>query len=74
MLPLRFRAIPVAGDSGPAARSGPADTTWMPHPRRWNDMNAASMQYGSDTGGARVAKVRSRVRVTGSEVESLEGR
>ena len=31
-------------------------------------MNAASMQYGSDTGGARVAKVRSRVRVTGSEV------
>jgi len=39
---LRFYSIPVTGDSAPGARSGSADTTWMPHPRRWNDMNAAS--------------------------------
>jgi hypothetical protein len=28
-----------------AARSGSADTTWMPLSRRWNDMNAASTPY-----------------------------
>ena len=43
LVPLSFHSIPVTGDSALGARSGSADTTWMPHPRRWNDMNAASM-------------------------------
>jgi len=42
---LRFCSISVTGDFWPAVRSGFADTTWMPHPRRWNDMNAASTPY-----------------------------
>ena len=42
---LRSRSIPVTGDSRPGARSGSANTTWMPHPRRWNDMRAASTPY-----------------------------
>jgi hypothetical protein len=28
------------------AGSGSADTTWMPHPRRWKNMDVASTPYG----------------------------
>ena len=28
------------------ARFGSADTTWMPHARRWNSMKVASTPYG----------------------------
>jgi len=52
---LRLSAAFVTGDplifdSGTPAcpgrpRPGSAHTTWMPHPRRWDDMNAASTPY-----------------------------
>jgi len=41
-IPVTFpRPVLPASPPGPA----PADTAWMPHPRRWNDMNAASTPY-----------------------------
>ena len=40
-------ASSCAATSGPgtSTRDQPADTTWMPHPRRWNDMKGASTLY-----------------------------
>jgi len=45
LVPLRTRDISVTGDSAPAAPSDPVDTTWMPHPRRSNDLDVASTPY-----------------------------
>jgi hypothetical protein len=51
-MPQTYRTLRVArSDEGvlavtlgaPVFRSGSADTTWMPHPRRWNSMKVASI-------------------------------